>query len=428
MGRPENPVDPSTGPLAKFAWDLRQLRKAAGRPPYRQLARRAGYSDSALSGAASGRTLPSLEVTLAFVGACGGDMAAWERRWHELAGQLGTGRAGERASAPPAQEQAAQEPAPRPTAPPDPAPPGGPATGRKAPQLRLQQVRLRRVLLPQVRLPRARLPRLRRLRRLSRRGWVATAVAGTLAIATPLTVLMLLHKTPGQRHERAIAAAPSPSPKSSPGTARPAPSPVPHHVRHHHVSPAPSPSPVVVVATSTPTPTPSPAQSPSPTPPPHRTTPPPKPTTFAALAGPGCASDASYGGYPAQGWIWQSSGGYCGGFLSHWITGSNASGDTSYSTYTWWFKTGLSSATCSVGVYAPAGRTTVVGGHPGHYHVYTGSGQNAGNFDLDERDNMGSWLSAGSFPDTGTFWVVLDNAASGSHQVAASALSVDCRA
>jgi hypothetical protein len=79
MGRREAPVEP--GPLFEFAQDLRALR--AGRT-YRELGRRAGYSLSTLSAAAGGSMLPTLEVTLAFVGACGGDMAVWELRWREL--------------------------------------------------------------------------------------------------------------------------------------------------------------------------------------------------------------------------------------------------------------------------------------------------------------------------------------------------------
>jgi serine/threonine protein kinase len=57
------------------------LRSSAGAPSYRLLARKAGYSASALSAAASGAALPSLELTLAYVGACGGDVREWEARW-----------------------------------------------------------------------------------------------------------------------------------------------------------------------------------------------------------------------------------------------------------------------------------------------------------------------------------------------------------
>jgi transcriptional regulator with XRE-family HTH domain len=58
---------------------------------YRELARRAGYSASALSAAASGQALPTLDVMLAYVGACGADTGNWQRRWQELsvAGQNG---------------------------------------------------------------------------------------------------------------------------------------------------------------------------------------------------------------------------------------------------------------------------------------------------------------------------------------------------
>jgi WD40 repeat protein len=88
VGRPEREIDPEGGPLARFALDLRALRAAAGRPSYRQLARRAGFSVTALSEAAGGDELPTLPVTLAYVEACGGDVAAWEQRWRRLAAEV----------------------------------------------------------------------------------------------------------------------------------------------------------------------------------------------------------------------------------------------------------------------------------------------------------------------------------------------------
>jgi outer membrane protein assembly factor BamB/transcriptional regulator with XRE-family HTH domain len=80
MGRQEQPLQP--GSLHDFASELRKLRADTGLT-YRALARKAGYSATALSVAASGNALPSLDVLLAFVGACGGDSAAWEKRWHD---------------------------------------------------------------------------------------------------------------------------------------------------------------------------------------------------------------------------------------------------------------------------------------------------------------------------------------------------------
>ncbi|TDC10270.1 XRE family transcriptional regulator [Streptomyces sp. 8K308] len=81
MGRPERPLDPSTGPIARFAAGLRELRHAAGSPSYRELARRSNYSVTTLSEAAGGRRLPTLDVTLAFVEACGGEAEEWRHTW-----------------------------------------------------------------------------------------------------------------------------------------------------------------------------------------------------------------------------------------------------------------------------------------------------------------------------------------------------------
>ncbi|MFI1018158.1 helix-turn-helix domain-containing protein [Streptomyces sp. NPDC020965] len=83
MGRREVPVDPMAGPVQRFAYELRRLREGAGGPTYRAMARGVSYSAVTLSRAAAGEQLPSLEVTLAYVEACGGDPGEWERRWHE---------------------------------------------------------------------------------------------------------------------------------------------------------------------------------------------------------------------------------------------------------------------------------------------------------------------------------------------------------
>lgn len=88
MGRRERPVDPASGPVQAFAHQLRELRKAAGSPSYRHLAKLAHFSDTSLSVAAAGTALPSLEVTLAYVRACGGDVIEWTQRWSSVASQL----------------------------------------------------------------------------------------------------------------------------------------------------------------------------------------------------------------------------------------------------------------------------------------------------------------------------------------------------
>lgn len=88
MGRPERPLNPQDGPVQLLAWQLRRLRAAAGGPSYRRLAQRAHYSASTLADAAMGERLPSLEVTLAYATACGGDADEWRTRWTTAAETL----------------------------------------------------------------------------------------------------------------------------------------------------------------------------------------------------------------------------------------------------------------------------------------------------------------------------------------------------
>jgi WD40 repeat protein len=90
MGRPERPIDPGAGPVPEFAVELRKLREEAGRPSYRELARRAHFSVTVLAEAAGGRCLPTLAVVRGYVAACGGDVAEWEERWRLTAARHGT--------------------------------------------------------------------------------------------------------------------------------------------------------------------------------------------------------------------------------------------------------------------------------------------------------------------------------------------------
>jgi len=89
MPRPERPLDGRGGPVEEFAARLRQLREEAGGPTYRALARKANFSAATLAVAASGRRLPTLDVALAYVRACGGDKGEWEARWRGVAAQIG---------------------------------------------------------------------------------------------------------------------------------------------------------------------------------------------------------------------------------------------------------------------------------------------------------------------------------------------------
>ncbi|MWA05748.1 helix-turn-helix domain-containing protein [Actinomadura sp. LD22] len=85
MPRPESPLDPSAGPVPAFAQDLRNLRVEAGSPSYRALEAVSHCGRTTLANAASGRRLPTWEVTRAYVEACGGDVDAWRRKWRTTA-------------------------------------------------------------------------------------------------------------------------------------------------------------------------------------------------------------------------------------------------------------------------------------------------------------------------------------------------------
>jgi len=93
--KPGKPVDSSlaeTGTtdsdraqwIAEFSAELRRMHEQAGKPSLRQMAIKVPYSHTALSHALRGvgGRLPSLELTMALVRACGSDEQAWRDRWH----------------------------------------------------------------------------------------------------------------------------------------------------------------------------------------------------------------------------------------------------------------------------------------------------------------------------------------------------------
>lgn len=113
MARAARPINPDDGPVEAFAFDLRVLREAAGNPTYRTLAKTAGYSATTLGEAAGGVRFPTLDVALAYVGACGGDAVQWRERWQAVNREL-------------AGHQAAAVPDQAPSTPPEPAGPTPP--------------------------------------------------------------------------------------------------------------------------------------------------------------------------------------------------------------------------------------------------------------------------------------------------------------
>ncbi|MCD9879749.1 WD40 repeat domain-containing protein [Streptomyces guryensis] len=102
MGRPERPVDPEAGPIQCLAHELRELRRSAGNPSYRTMAKAAGFSATTLSTAAAGERLPALAVVQGYVRACGGDPGEWEPRWKAAEAQAaGTAREEDGDASPP---------------------------------------------------------------------------------------------------------------------------------------------------------------------------------------------------------------------------------------------------------------------------------------------------------------------------------------
>jgi hypothetical protein len=72
-----------TDNIAAFARDLRVLRSKIGLD-YPDMAEKSHYTMRTLASAAGGLRLPTLPVLIAYVNACGGDVAEWEERWGRL--------------------------------------------------------------------------------------------------------------------------------------------------------------------------------------------------------------------------------------------------------------------------------------------------------------------------------------------------------
>jgi hypothetical protein len=77
------PASPEAA-LEEFAKDLRELRSKAGLG-YPEMEELSHYTMKTLASAAGGMKLPTLPVTAAYVRACGGNVAEWEDRWHDVA-------------------------------------------------------------------------------------------------------------------------------------------------------------------------------------------------------------------------------------------------------------------------------------------------------------------------------------------------------
>jgi hypothetical protein len=108
--------------LESFARDLRALR-AKAELEYPEMAETSHYTMKTLASAAGGLRLPTLPVAVAYVRACGGNVAEWEERWQKLASKITAdavkrrrGEGEELLALPePAEQPALEPPTPQPT-------------------------------------------------------------------------------------------------------------------------------------------------------------------------------------------------------------------------------------------------------------------------------------------------------------------------
>jgi hypothetical protein len=107
--------------LESFARDLRALR-AKAELDYPEMAETSHYTMKTLVSAAGGLRLPTLPVAVAYVRACGGNVAEWEERWQKLAAKI-TADAVKKRRAEGEERLALPEPADQPALPEPPAAP-----------------------------------------------------------------------------------------------------------------------------------------------------------------------------------------------------------------------------------------------------------------------------------------------------------------
>jgi exopolysaccharide biosynthesis polyprenyl glycosylphosphotransferase len=85
-GRPERPLNTTTGALQRLADELRRLR---GDRTYRELKAATGLSPGTLSKALGGEHLPTWKVTRTFTAACGGEEGTVRRLWESACAAAG---------------------------------------------------------------------------------------------------------------------------------------------------------------------------------------------------------------------------------------------------------------------------------------------------------------------------------------------------
>ena len=127
---PQPAVSIAPDGLESFARDLRALR-AKAELDYPELAEVSHYTMKTLVSAAGGLRLPTLPVAVAYVRACGGNVAEWEERWQKLATKI-TADASKKRRGDGDERQALPEPADQPAVPEQAAPPAAPDSQAEA--------------------------------------------------------------------------------------------------------------------------------------------------------------------------------------------------------------------------------------------------------------------------------------------------------
>ncbi|GLZ42550.1 hypothetical protein [Actinokineospora sp. NBRC 105648] len=127
--------------------------------------------------------------------------------------------------------------------------------------------------------------------------------------------------------------------------------------------------------------------------------------TYEATAGPGCGGTTGYSSVGSfrsgkEGWV--DHGGGCGAaYVSVPMSGwPDKDDDSAYGL--WTFNTGpVTTGTCAVSVYVPAGDLVDVGGDPTSYRVHdrfdVGKGGEVGAFEVKQVARRGQWVEAGTF-------------------------------
>ncbi|WP_031525307.1 hypothetical protein [Streptomyces sp. NRRL F-5123] len=179
---------------------------------------------------------------------------------------------------------------------------------------------------------------------------------------------------------------------------------------------------------------------------------------WTAVAGPGCASDATsgftaYGYYTGTnsdqttGWTTSAKGGYSGGsctgsYLSLPVSGQPASYDQDrFALWRFDFGATYTSASCTLSTYVPEGVRTAVGGDPAYYYYfqtddgYGTGGAPLGGYRVDQVGQHGRWVTGSPFKvRTGVVTVKLvdagarDSGAAKDAHVAAAQVRITCHA